>query len=40
MTRERRKALDLGMAVIRTVASVASVGLNMYLFFKLVHPHH
>ena len=40
MTRERRKLLDLWMAIIRTVAGIVSVGFNIYVFFKILHPHH
>lgn len=40
MTRERRKLLDLWMAIIRTVAAAVSVGFNIYVFMKILHPHH
>ncbi len=36
MTRERRKQLDLAMAVIRTVAAVASAIINAFILIKVV----
>ena len=36
MTRERRKQLDLAMAIIRTVAAVASAVISAFILYKVV----